>query len=74
LGGEDTLMFAPSAYVDITEVASLKRQACYAHASQSPDRFHVLRTAVDRFHGIEAGYAQAEEFGRHVRSRQDWLP
>jgi N-acetylglucosamine malate deacetylase 1 len=72
--GEDTVMFSPSEYVDITDVESLKRQACYAHASQSPDLFYALQTEVTKFRGIEVGYPQAEAFIRHVRSRQDLLP
>jgi LmbE family N-acetylglucosaminyl deacetylase len=72
--GEDTLMFAPSDYVDITDVEPLKRQACYAHASQTPDHFYALQAEVARFRGIEAGYAQAEAFARHIRSRSGLLP
>jgi LmbE family N-acetylglucosaminyl deacetylase len=72
--GEDTLMFSPSEYVDITEVEPLKRQACYAHASQNPDHYYALQSQVAGFRGIEAGYAQAEAFVRHVRSRQGLLP
>ena len=34
--GEDTLLFHPTDYVDITETENRKRAACYAHASQSP--------------------------------------
>jgi LmbE family N-acetylglucosaminyl deacetylase len=72
--GEDTLMFSPSDYVDITGVEQLKRQACYAHASQSPDRYYALQAKVARFRGVEAGFAQAEAFARHVRSRHGMLP
>jgi N-acetylglucosamine malate deacetylase 1 len=72
--GEDTLMFTPSEYIDITDVEPLKRQACYAHASQSPDHFYALQAEVAAFRGIEAGYHQAESFVRHVRSRRDLLP
>lgn len=72
--GLDTLMFTPSEYVDITDVEPLKHQACYAHASQSPDRFYALQAEVARFRGIEAGYAQAEAFVRHVLSRRHLLP
>ena len=72
--GQDTLMFTPSEYVDIIDVEPLKRQACYAHASQNPDRFYALQADVARFRGIEAGYKQAEAFIRHIRSRQDLLP
>jgi N-acetylglucosamine malate deacetylase 1 len=72
--GEDTLMFTPSEYVDITDVEPLKRQACYAHASQTPDRYYALQSEVARFRGIESGYTLAEAFARHVRSRQGLLP
>ena len=72
--GEDTLMFTPSDYVDITDVEPVKRQACYAHASQNPDHFYGLQSEIARFRGIEAGYAQAEAFVRHVRSRPGLLP
>jgi LmbE family N-acetylglucosaminyl deacetylase len=72
--GEDTLMFTPSDYVDITTVERIKRQACYAHASQSPHHFYALQSKVASFRGIEAGYAQAEAFVHHVRSRPGLLP
>ena len=36
--GEDTVMFTPTDYVDIASVEPRKRAACYAHASQSPDK------------------------------------
>ena len=66
--GEDTQMFRPDSYVDITSVEALKRAACYAHASQSPDRYYALQTQVARFRGLESGYALAEAFARHPRS------
>ncbi len=72
--GEDTLMFKPTDYVDITAVESRKRDACYAHASQAPDKFYSLQSQVARFRGIEAGYAQAEAYVRHVKSGGNYLP
>ena len=72
--GEDTLMFSPTEYVDITEVEELKRQACYAHASQAPGHFYPLQAQVAGFRGIEAGYTQAEAYVRHVRSHRRLLP
>jgi LmbE family N-acetylglucosaminyl deacetylase len=72
--GEDTLMFAPSEYVDITGVEPLKRQACYAHTSQNPDRYYALQSEVGKYRGIESGYLQAEAFVRHVRSPRSLLP
>ena len=72
--GEDTLMFSPTEYVDITGAEPTKRAACYAHASQSPDRFYALQEQVARFRGVESGVDQAEAFVRHVQSRGGLLP
>jgi LmbE family N-acetylglucosaminyl deacetylase len=72
--GEDTQMFSPTAYVDIIAVEPRKRAACYAHASQTPDRYYALETEVARFRGIESGHAQAEAFIRHAQSPADLLP
>jgi LmbE family N-acetylglucosaminyl deacetylase len=71
--GEDTLMFQPTDFVDITATEERKRRACYAHASQSPDKFYELQSRVTRFRGVESGYAQAEGFVRHAQSRRDRL-
>jgi len=72
--GEDTLMFSPTEYVDITGAEPTKRAACYAHASQSPDRFYALQEQVARFRGVESGVDQAEAFVRQVQSRGGVLP
>ena len=71
--GEDTFMFAPTDYVDISGTEARKRAACYAHASQAPDRFYALQSQVTRFRGVECGVAHAEGFVRHVQSRRDLL-
>ena len=72
--GEDTFMFSPAYYVDITSVESRKRAACYAHASQSPDMFYSLQEQVSKFRGTERGCKHAEAFIRHVISHSDLLP
>ena len=72
--GEDTLMFSPTDYVDIGQTESRKRAACYAHASQSPERYYSLQSQITRTRGLESGYAQAEGFIRHVESRESLLP
>ncbi|HEY6939104.1 MAG TPA: PIG-L family deacetylase [Terriglobales bacterium] len=72
--GEDTLMFSPTEYVDITSAEPTKRSACYAHASQSPDRFYALQEQVARFRGVESGVGEAEAFVRHVQSSGGLLP
>jgi N-acetylglucosamine malate deacetylase 1 len=72
--GEDTLMFSPTHYVDITATEARKRAACYAHASQSPDKFYTLQSQVTRFRGVESGHAQAEGYIRHTHSPEILLP
>jgi len=72
--GEDTLMFSPTDYVDISATEPRKRAACYAHASQAPDKFYALQSQVTRFRGLESGYAQAEGFIRHAQSPGHRLP
>jgi LmbE family N-acetylglucosaminyl deacetylase len=72
--GEDTIQFAPTHYVDITATAPRKRQACYAHASQAPDRFYALQEMVTKMRGLESGHRQAEGFIRHVQGLDFPLP
>jgi LmbE family N-acetylglucosaminyl deacetylase len=72
--GEDTVQFAPTHYVDITETEPRKRLACYAHASQTPDRYYALQELVTRLRGIESGHKQAEGYIRHVQSPDLGLP
>jgi LmbE family N-acetylglucosaminyl deacetylase len=67
-------MFAPTDYVDISGVEGRKRAACYAHASQAPERFYALQSEVARFRGIESGYRVAEAFVRHVQAPVGRLP
>jgi LmbE family N-acetylglucosaminyl deacetylase len=72
--GEDTVQFAPTHYVDITATEPRKRRACYAHASQTPDRYYALQESVTRMRGIESGFRQAEAFIRHIQSPDVPLP
>lgn len=72
--GEDTVHFAPTHYIDITAAAERKRSACYAHASQAPDKFFPLQAAVTKFRGIESGFNEAEAFIRHVQSPDFGMP
>jgi LmbE family N-acetylglucosaminyl deacetylase len=71
--GEDTMQFAPTHYVDISATEPRKKQACYAHASQTPDRYYELQDAVARFRGIESGYLRAEAFVFQRQSARDLL-
>jgi N-acetylglucosamine malate deacetylase 1 len=72
--GEDTVQFAPTHYVDIAKTEPRKRQACYAHSSQTPDRYYALQEQVTRFRGVESGHRHAEGFIRHVQSPDFQLP
>ena len=69
--GEDTQMFVPTAYVDVTDVEPLKREACFAHASQSPERYYALQTRIMHFRGIESGVHYAEGYVRQRQSPVD---
>jgi LmbE family N-acetylglucosaminyl deacetylase len=69
--GEDTLQFAPTHFVDITDVEPLKRQACYAHASQSPDRYYEVQDTVAHFRGLQGGYKRAEGYIRQNQNPFD---
>lgn len=72
--GEDTVQFYPTRYVDITASEPAKRQACFAHASQSPEKFYALQSQVTRMRGIERGCRHAEGFIHHVQSPSFPLP
>ncbi len=72
--GEDTDMFLPNDYVDITAVADRKKAACIAHASQAPEKFYSLQQQVTRFRGLEHGCAEAEGFVRLSKNTAHLLP
>ncbi|MBV8073585.1 MAG: hypothetical protein JO270_27065 [Acidobacteriaceae bacterium] len=67
-------MFNAAQYVDISGVEAQRRAACYAHASQQPDKWYPEQTEITRFRGIESGYGQAEGFVRHWQSKAGLLP
>ncbi|HLH05254.1 MAG TPA: PIG-L deacetylase family protein [Bryobacteraceae bacterium] len=72
--GEDTFLFAPDRFVDITGVDERKRAACYAHASQTPDRYYALQTEVARFRGLQCYAKLAEAFVEHPGGPKVLLP
>jgi LmbE family N-acetylglucosaminyl deacetylase len=71
---EDTAAFVPAEYVNISSVESRRRAACYAHASQQPDKWYPKQVAVTKSRGAAAGFAQAEGFLRHPDSKRIALP
>jgi LmbE family N-acetylglucosaminyl deacetylase len=71
---EDTTTFAPTDYVDITAAEGRRRAACYAHASQRPEKWYPKQVELTRRRGVESGVGQAEAFLRHPESRRGPLP
>ena len=71
---EDTTMFTPNDYVDISGAEAARHGACYAHPSQAPDKWYPKQEELTRRRGAESGLAQAEAFLRHPESRRAWLP
>jgi LmbE family N-acetylglucosaminyl deacetylase len=73
---EDTMMFTPGDYVDISaaETETRRRAACYAHVSQQPDKWYPRQLEITRFRGTESGFGQAEAFLRHPESKRGLLP
>ena len=71
---EDTTMFTPREYVDISAVESQRRAACYAHGSQQPAKWYPKQVEITRQRGSACGCAQAEAFCRHPESRPAPLP
>lgn len=61
--GDETMLFAPTDYVDITDQREKKKSALMAHQSQRPEEvyegwFHTM----EDFRGLEAGVKAAEAF------------
>jgi N-acetylglucosamine malate deacetylase 1 len=71
---EDTMMFSPAEFVDISSVESRRRAACYAHASQQPDHWYPKQVELTRSRGAASGFPQAEGFIRHAESKRALLP
>lgn len=71
---DDTMMFRPTEFVDISGVESQRRAACYAHESQQPEKWYPGQVQLTRFRGVESGFPQAEAFLRHWESKRGLLP
>jgi len=71
---EDTMMFRPDEYVDISSVESRRHAACYAHVSQQPDKWYPQQAAIRRSRGAAAHVPQADAFARHPDSKRMALP
>jgi LmbE family N-acetylglucosaminyl deacetylase len=63
--GEQTLIFHPTDYVDITASQEQKRKAVYCHVSQDPPGIYECgHAAMEDFRGRELGVKAAEGFVR----------
>lgn len=71
---EDTMMFSPAEYVDISSVEARRRAACYAHVSQQPDKWYPKQVEITKARGAASGFGQAEAFLRHPESKRALLP
>ena len=71
---EDTQMFQPAEYVDISAVESRRHAACYAHVSQQPGKWYPKQVEITRARGRASGFPQAEGFLRHAGSKRAFLP
>lgn len=71
---EDTAMFSPTDYVDISSVESRRRAACFAHPSQQPAKWYPKQVEITRARGLERGFPEAEAFLRHPESKRALLP
>ncbi len=61
--GEQTMIFHPTDYVDITNEQALKRRAIYCHISQDPPGIYSCgHEIMEKFRGVEAGVKAAEAF------------
>lgn len=69
--GEQTQIFHPTHYVDISQTVDLKQAASFVHASQHPETdFWPRHEAMNRFRGMECGVKVAEGFVRHCQNRE----
>ncbi len=74
LTGEQTQLFRPTDYVDISAVAERRREACFVHASQKPAEWYPIHERMSRFRGLEHGCEHAEAFVRHDQGPSLPLP
>lgn len=61
--GSETMLFSPTAYVDISKVADKKKAAMFAHMSQDPQgTYDNFFRKMEEFRGLEANVRSAEAF------------
>jgi LmbE family N-acetylglucosaminyl deacetylase len=68
--GEQTMIFKPTDYIDISETREQKKKAVYCHTSQDPPGIYQCGHAVmEEFRGRELGVPAAEAFVRMTGQR-----
>lgn len=61
--GEQTMLFHPTDYVDISNEREIKRKAIYCHATQDPASIYACgHQIMETFRGAEIGVQAAEAF------------
>lgn len=74
MSGVQTTHFHPTDYVDITETEQRKRDATFAHASQSRIGMYEHHDKMNRFRGLQCRRKFAEAFIRHEQSAVAEMP
>ena len=68
--GQQSSMFCPNLYADITPVIDRKHAACFAHASQNiQEIYEFSHGPMERHRGMEHGCQYAEGYIRHPGNR-----
>jgi N-acetylglucosamine malate deacetylase 1 len=68
--GEQSMVFKPTDYVDISETKDQKKRAVYCHVSQDPPGIYKCgHAAMEEFRGRELGVVAAEAFVRMTGQR-----
>lgn len=73
--GEQSMIFHPTDYVDITETQEQKKKAVYCHISQDPPGIYECgHSSMEDFRGREFGVKAAEAFVHMIGKRQGLFP
>jgi LmbE family N-acetylglucosaminyl deacetylase len=72
--GEQTMIFHPTDFVDITDVQEQKKKAIYCHISQDPAGIYGCgHAAMEDFRGRESGVHAAEAFVKMNGRKMGWM-
>ena len=72
--GEQTMIFRPTDYIDISQVQEQKRRSVYCHKSQNPPSIYSCgHSAMEEFRGREINVKAAEAFVRMTAMHKESL-